>query len=78
MTVKKEVLNRRNILKSCLHHVLKDICLCVSVAVSLGFADYAVVLKQEDVAVVTSSGRPNSWSPFPHLEGSLVLKAKHK
>lgn len=57
-----------------LHHVLKDVRLGLSVAVSLGFADDAVVLKQEDVTVVTSGRCPYSWSPFPHLEGSLILE----
>lgn len=57
-----------------LHHVLKDVGLRLSVAVSLGFADDAVVLKQEDVTVVTSGGGPYSRSPFPHLEGSLILE----
>lgn len=57
-----------------LHHVLKDVRLRLSVAVSLGFADDAVVLKQEDVTVVTSGRCPYSWSPFPHLEGSLILE----
>lgn len=57
-----------------LHHVLKDVGLCLSVAVSLGFADDAVVLKQEDVTVVTPGGCSYSRSPFPHLEGSLILE----
>ena len=73
MTVKQKVLKRFFKKKKLyLHHVLKDICLFISVAFSLGFADNTVVLKEEDVAVVTSRGCPNSWSPFPHLEGSLV------
>lgn len=57
-----------------LHHVLKDVGLGLSVAVSLGFADDAVVPKQENMTMVASGGRPNSWSPFPHLEGSLILE----
>lgn len=60
-----------------LHHVLENICLCISVAVSLGLADNAVVLKEEDVTVVTSRGRSNSRSTLPHLERPLVGESKH-
>ena len=59
-----------------LHHVLEHVALCVSVAVPLGFTDDAVVFKEEDVAMVTSSGRPNAWSPLPHLEWSLRRKTQ--
>lgn len=61
-----------------LHHVFKDVWLGLSVAVSLGFADDAVVLKQKNVTMVTSGGCPYSWSPFPHLEGSLILERQKK
>lgn len=57
-----------------LHHVLEDVGLGLGVAVSLGFADDAVVLKEENVTMVTSGGRPYSRSPFPHLERSLILE----
>lgn len=61
-----------------LHHVLKHIGLCVSVAVSLGFADDAVVLEQEHVAVVPPGGRPYSWRSFPHLERPLVVQHRNQ
>lgn len=57
-----------------LHHVLKHVGLRVSVAVSLGFADDAVVLEQENMAVVPPRGCSDSWSPFPHLKRPLVMK----
>lgn len=54
-----------------LHHILKSICLCISVAVSLGLADYTIVFKEKDMTVVTSRGCSNSRSSFPYLERSL-------
>ena len=39
-----------------LHHILEDITLCVSVALSVRFADDAVVLEEENMAVVASGG----------------------
>lgn len=61
-----------------LHHVLKHIGLCVSVAVSLRFADDAVVLEEENMAVVPPRGCSYSWSPFPHLERPLVIDKRKK
>jgi len=55
-----------------LHHVLEDVGLCVRVAVPLGFADDAVVLEQEDVAVVTPGRGTDPRGTFPHLERPLV------
>lgn len=60
------------------HHVLKDIGLCICIAVSLGFADYTVVFEEENVAVVTPRGRPDSRRSLPHLERSLVVKKNRK
>ena len=57
--------------QSHLHHVLEDVGLRLCVAVPLGFADDAVVLEQEHVAVVAPRGGPDAWGPLPHLERPL-------
>ena len=61
--------------------VLEYVGLCLRVAVSLGFADDAVVLEEEHMAVVAPRGGPDAWSPFPHLERPLVptktIRQKH-
>ena len=64
-----------------LHHVLEDVGLSLRVAVPLGFADDAVVLEEEDVAVVAPRGGPDARGPLPHLERPLVqtntIRQKH-
>lgn len=76
---KKQCWKRKGVMVNIyLHHVLEDVWLGLSVAVSLGFADDAVVLKQKNVTMVTSGGCPYPRSPFPHLERSLILERQNK